>query len=65
MVGVSPAKGLKTTDQGNRLFAYAGISDSPRVEATNDIAIAIAIARLSTARVMLTPNLATRWLELH
>src|SRR5258708_24968894 len=53
MVGTSPFSGRLTTDHGNKFFAYAGISERPRVEATKEIAMAM----LSTpcAGVISTP----------
>ena len=41
IVGASPSSGRLTTAQGNRFMAYAGISASPRVDATKDMAIAM------------------------
>jgi hypothetical protein len=41
IVGISPFSGRLTTDHGSQFFAYAGISDRPRVEATNEMAMAM------------------------
>ena len=48
-VGASPFKGRPVTDHGRKFRACSGNSMTLRVEATSDIAIAIAIERLSAS----------------
>jgi hypothetical protein len=41
IVGASPSSGRLTTDGGSRFLAYSGISATPRMDATRDMAIAM------------------------